>query len=62
MPSFIGRTLADATRAIQDAGLRPAAINPVTAPELPIGTVLKQSPGAGQRVTPGTTVTLEVVQ
>lgn len=62
MPSFIGHPLDDATRAIQDAGLRSAMIHSVPAPGLPLGIVLKQSPGAGQKVTPGTTVMLEVVQ
>jgi eukaryotic-like serine/threonine-protein kinase len=62
MPSFTGRPLADAQRAIQEAGLRTALVNPVPAAGLPVGTVLRQSPGAGQRVTPGTAVTLEVVQ
>jgi len=37
-------------------------VNGVPAPGLPAGTVLKQSPGAGQKVTPGTAVTLEVAQ
>jgi len=62
MPSFTGRPLTDATRAIQEAGLRIAVVNPVPAPTLPPGTVLKQSPGAGQKITPGMVVTLEVVQ
>jgi len=62
MPSFTGRPLAEANKAIQDAGLRVAAVNTVPVPGLPAGTVLKQSPGAGQKVTPGTAVTLEVAQ
>jgi len=62
MPSFAGRSLADASKAIQDAGLRVAVVNNVPSPGLPPGTVLKQSPGAGQKVTPGTAVTLDVAQ
>jgi len=62
MPSFTGRPLADASKAIQDAGLRMAVVNPVPAPGLPVGTVLKQSPGAGQKIMPGTVVTLEVAE
>ena len=62
MPSFTGRPLDDASKAIHDAGLRVAVVNTVPAPGLPVGTVLKQSPGAGQKVTPGTAVTLEVAQ
>ena len=62
MPSFIGRPLSDASKAIQDAGLRVAVINNVPAPTLPTGTVLKQSPGAGQKVTPGMAVTFDVAE
>jgi eukaryotic-like serine/threonine-protein kinase len=62
MPSFSGRPLADASKAIQGAGLRVAAVNTLPVPGLPAGTVLKQSPEAGQKVTPGTAVTLEVAQ
>lgn len=62
MPSFTGRSFAEASKAIQGARLRVAVVNPVSAPGLPTGTVLKQSPGAGQQVTPGTAVTLDVAQ
>jgi beta-lactam-binding protein with PASTA domain len=62
MPSFTGHSLAEASKAIQDAHLRVAAVNHVFVPGLPVGTVLKQSPGAGQQVTPGTAVTLDVAQ
>jgi len=62
MPSFVGRQLGDATKTIQDAGLRVAVVNHVPVPTLAVGMVLKQSPGAGQKVTPGTAVTLDVAQ
>jgi len=62
MPSFVGSQFADATRSIQQAGLRVAVVNNVPVSTLPPGTVLKQSPGAGQKVTPGTAVTLDVAQ
>lgn len=62
MPSFTGRPLAEASKAIQDAGLRVVVVSIVSVPGLPTGTILKQSPGAGQRVTPGTAVTVEVAQ
>jgi beta-lactam-binding protein with PASTA domain len=62
MPSFTGHALADVSQAVRDAGLRVAAVNQVPVPGLPSGTVLKQSPGAGQRVTPGMAVTFEVSQ
>ena len=62
MPSFTGHSLADVSKVIQDAGLRLAVVNNVPVPGLPAGTVLKQSPGAGQKVTPGTAVTIAVAQ
>ena len=62
MPSFIGRPIAESSKVIQDAGLRIAVINHVPVPSLPPGTILKQSPGAGQKVTPGAAVTLDIVQ
>jgi beta-lactam-binding protein with PASTA domain len=62
MPSFTGRSFAEASKEIQDAHLRVAVVNHVSAPGLPVGTVLKQSPEAGQQVTPGTAVTLDVTQ
>lgn len=62
MPSFIGRSFTEASKTIQDAGLRVAVINHVPVPTLPTGTILKQSPGAGQKVTPGTAVTFDISQ
>ena len=62
MPSFIGRPLSDASKAIQEAGLRLAVVNNVPVPSLPPGTVLRQSPGTGQKVVPGTAVTFDVAE
>jgi eukaryotic-like serine/threonine-protein kinase len=62
MPGLTGRPLAEVSKIILDAGLRPLVVSNVAIPSLPTGTVLKQSPGAGQKVTPGITVTLEVSQ
>lgn len=62
MPSFAGHQLAEAGRALQEAGLRVAVVNNLPDTGLPAGTVLKQSPGAGQKVTPGTAVTFDVAQ
>lgn len=62
MPSFTGRPLTEVSKVIQDAGLRLAVVNNAPVPGLPPGTVLKQSPAAGQRVTPGTTVMIAVAQ
>jgi eukaryotic-like serine/threonine-protein kinase len=55
MPDLTGMRLADATAAIANAGLKPQA--PKTA--APDAIVVKQTPVAGQRVTSGSTVTLE---
>ncbi len=67
MPSFVGRQLTEAARSIQDAGLKVGNVrvltgesgaNGIAAPTI----VTKQSPTAGQRVTAGTTVDLEVAK
>jgi beta-lactam-binding protein with PASTA domain len=59
MPDFVGHHLAEASSAIEQAGLR---LGDVTDVEVPGGhsIILKQSPPPGQRVTPGTVVTLEI--
>ncbi len=59
MPNLVGRRLAEASQAIQQAGLRLA---PVTAPANggSSPTILKQWPPPGQRVNPGMTVSVEV--
>jgi len=61
MPDFVGHPLAEASSAIEAAGLR---LGDVTDIEAPGGhsTILRQTPAAGQRVTPGTVVTLEVAR
>lgn len=67
MPSFVGRQLADAARLIQDAGLHLGAVRVSTngatpgAPAAPT-VVVKQSPAAGQKVSPGMTVELDVTK
>jgi len=62
MPSFTGHPLADVSRAVQEGGMRLTIVSNVAVPGVPAGTVLKQSPAAGQKVTPGSTVTLEVAR
>lgn len=62
MPSFLGHNLSEATAAIQQAGLRLAVVNNLPNTGLPVGTILRQTPGAGQKVTPGTPVTFDVAQ
>lgn len=61
MPDFVGRHLAEASSAIEEAGLR---LGDVTDVEAPGGhsIILRQSPLPGQRVTPGTVVTFEVAR
>ena len=64
MPSFAGKPLSDAVRAIQNAGLKVGKINTAANGASPAASgptvVLRQSPVAGQRVFPGATVDLEV--
>jgi beta-lactam-binding protein with PASTA domain len=59
MPDFVGHHLAEASSAIEQAGLR---LGDVTDVEAPGGhsVILKQTPSPGQRVTPGTVVTFEI--
>jgi beta-lactam-binding protein with PASTA domain len=66
MPNFAGHQLAEAARYIQDAGLRLGAVRVSTngagqsagAPTV----VVKQSPAAGQKVSPGMSVELDVTK
>ena len=76
MPDLSGMRIADASVAITNAGLKvgnvattkvdtPATLpsedgSPATKPTGTPGVIVKQSPAAGQRVTRGTTVSLEV--
>jgi beta-lactam-binding protein with PASTA domain len=67
MPNFVGRPLSDAARAILGAGLklgnvRTTAAESSTASASSPSIVSKQSPTAGQKVTPGMTVELEVAR
>lgn len=59
MPDFVGHHLAEASSAIQEAGLRLGDVTDVAAPG-GHSIILKQSPAPGQRVTPGTVVTFEI--
>ncbi len=64
MPDLSGMKLGEASVAITDAGLKLG--NVMTAPAVPESgreaIITKQSPAAGQKVTAGATVTLEVVR
>jgi beta-lactam-binding protein with PASTA domain len=61
MPNLRGRQLADAAQALQQAGLKLGTVTATEAGATP-GTILKQSPAPGQRVTPGMTVNFEVTK
>ena len=72
MPDFVGRSAADARRAIEAAGLRAvraadssssantASSTDPNSPAAWSGYVVHQTPAAGERVSPGTTVVLEI--
>ena len=72
MPDFVGRSAVDARRAIETAGLRAVRVaespgsatsNSSVDPNSPSawsGYVVHQTPAAGERVSPGTTVVLEI--
>jgi eukaryotic-like serine/threonine-protein kinase len=67
MPNLIGRKLSEATRAIQEAGLklgnvRNAAADPTANNAAVPAVVSKQSPTAGQKVAGGSSVELEVAK
>jgi beta-lactam-binding protein with PASTA domain len=67
MPNFVGRPLSDAARSILGAGLklgnvRTAAVDLASAAASGPSIVSKQSPTAGQKVTSGMTVELEVAK
>jgi beta-lactam-binding protein with PASTA domain len=61
MPDFVGHHLAEASSAIEQAGLRLGNVTDVDAPGAH-SLILRQSPPPGQRVTPGTVVTFEIAR
>jgi serine/threonine-protein kinase len=61
VPSVVGKQRNDAENILRDAGFK-VQINEVDAPDEEPGTVLDQSPGAGAKVDPGTTITLTVAK
>jgi eukaryotic-like serine/threonine-protein kinase len=58
VPSVIGMTQEDATKAIREAGFRVKAVP--QASDQAQGTVIQQNPGEGAKLTPNTTVTIVV--
>jgi len=67
MPSFVGESLAEATKSLQTAGFTLGKVHDVSregandSAETP-GTILRQYPQAGQRVTAGSTISFDVRQ
>ncbi len=59
VPSVIGKTEADATKLIEDAGFKVSRVTDAST-EATKGTVLQQSPSAGQTLDKGSTVTIVV--
>jgi len=62
MPNFTGHRQEEAAKAIADAGLRLGMVNGVPNTGLPPGTIVKQSPAAGQKITPDTTISFDVAR
>ncbi|HWF03694.1 MAG TPA: PASTA domain-containing protein [Candidatus Angelobacter sp.] len=60
MPSFVGRSVAEASDALQKAGLTMGKVRVGDSAQGASGTVVHQSPQAGQRVSAGATVSFEV--
>lgn len=60
VPDAVGRTLPEARMIVEAAGLTSGEIEADTLSYLPPGTVIAQSPGARQRVSPGTRVSFRL--
>ncbi len=62
MPNFVGRSWADAKRAVEAAGLRVGNGRPAAAGDAsqPANVIVKQSPPPGHRVTAGSLVEFEI--
>jgi beta-lactam-binding protein with PASTA domain len=58
MPTFVGRHLADAAKAINDAGLKLGTVNEIVGSAT--GVIVHQSPAPGAKVGPGTVVSFDV--
>jgi beta-lactam-binding protein with PASTA domain len=60
MPNFVGQPLDEATAALQQAGFVLGKVEWVEDPFESPGTILKQSPAAGQKIPSGATITFQV--
>jgi beta-lactam-binding protein with PASTA domain len=66
MPSFVGRSVAEASVALQNAGFTLGKIRTVNGDEIGstgssgAGAIVRQYPPAGQRVTAGATISFDV--
>lgn len=64
MPNFVGHSLAEATAAVQKAGFTLGKVREASddssSPSIPSGTIVRQSPSAGQRIAAGATISFDV--
>ena len=59
-PSFVGRPLAQARRALEKAGFKVNAVTPIPAQTTPKGTILTQSPPPGSKIDRDTAFAFQV--
>jgi eukaryotic-like serine/threonine-protein kinase len=60
VPDVTGKTQSEATKALEDAGLKAGAVTSTSDAEVPAGTVVRQDPAAGTEVDDGSAVSLVV--
>ena len=60
VPDVTGKTQAEATKALEDAGLKAGGVTSTSDAEAPAGTVVRQDPAAGTEVDDGSAVALVV--
>jgi serine/threonine-protein kinase len=60
VPTLVGKSVADATNALHQAGLGVGTQQDQTSTTVPAGTIIGSDPAAGQQVAPGTAVSLIV--
>jgi len=60
MPNFVGQPLSETVTALQQAGFTPGKVDYVDDPSGTSGIIVRQSPGAGQRIMAGGTVSFSV--
>jgi beta-lactam-binding protein with PASTA domain len=53
-PSFVGRSLSDARRALENSGFKVGQVTPVASESVPADTILSQTPPPGSKIGPDT--------